>query len=130
MPDGNSPAARVILLAEDEPLVQRVAARVLTQAGYFLLCGDDGLHALKLSRQYMGEIDLLLTDIQMPNLNGLELIGRIREERPEIRVLAMSGHALDPGGVSDIPLLRKPFTPTTLKHHVLQIISPDPSERM
>lgn len=122
MTDVNAPAGRVILLAEDEPLVRRVAARVLTQAGYHMLCGDDGLKALELSRHFTGPIDLLLTDIQMPNLNGLELIGKIREERPEIRVLAMSGHALDPGIISDIPLLRKPFTPTTLKLHVEQAI--------
>jgi CheY-like chemotaxis protein len=123
MPDVNEPVGRVILLAEDELLVQRVAARVLSQAGYFLLCGDHGLHALELSRQFSGPIHLLLTDIQMPHLNGLELIGHIREERPETRILAMSGNALDPGMVSDIPLLRKPFTPAMLKRCIDEVFS-------
>jgi len=114
---------RVILLAEDEMLVQRVAARTLSQAGYFVLCCDDGLHALELSRKFEGRIHLLLTDLQMPHLNGVELIHRVREERPETRILAMSGQSMSPGMADDIPLLQKPFTPATLKARVSEIIS-------
>jgi CheY-like chemotaxis protein len=112
----------VILLAEDEVIVQRVAARVLSQAGYFILCGDDGMEALKLSRRFTGRIHLLLTDLQMPNLNGVELIRRLRQERPDTRILAMSGQSVAPGMAADIPLLQKPFTPATLKERVSEII--------
>jgi CheY-like chemotaxis protein len=114
---------RVILLAEDEVIVQRVAARILAQAGYFILCGDDGLQALELSRNFAGRIHLLLTDLQMPNLNGVELIQRFREERPGTRILAMSGQSLSHGMAADIPLLQKPFTPAVLKARVSEVIS-------
>jgi CheY-like chemotaxis protein len=102
--------------------VQHVTARILSQAGYFLLCGHDGLQALEVSRHYPGRIHLLLTDLQMPNLNGLELIRFVREERPDTPAMIMSGHPFWEMA-ADIPFIQKPFTPAALKERVSGIIA-------
>jgi CheY-like chemotaxis protein len=106
----------VILLAEDEMLVRSVVRAMLNEAGYFVLEAVDGEHALEVSRKYDGAIHLLLTDVKMPGMDGLELTHHITRERPGIKVLVMSGKTsgeLRYVGKS-VPLLRKPFLPKTL----------------
>src|SRR6266571_3140294 len=81
----------VILLAEDETLVRNVVRAMLTEAGYAVLDAVDGEHALEVSRRYDGSIHMLLSDIKMPRMNGIELSEQISRERPGIKVLLMSG---------------------------------------
>src|SRR5712691_11420214 len=105
----------VILVADDEPLVRNLVGAVLSDAGYRVLNAADGEQALEVSRQYDGSIDLLLTDITMPNMDGIELSMRIVQERPGIKVLMMSGVVStelvpDPG----VHVLRQPFLPEAL----------------
>ena len=109
----------VILLAEDDVLVQNVARIALEFAGYFILTADNGEEALAISEKYPGSIDLLVSDIQMPLMDGLELKRRIQIERPSTKVLLMSGNTSQ---VPDCPFLEKPFTPDLLRRKVRQMI--------
>lgn len=113
---------RTVLVADDKALVRRVLAFVLSHQGYTVLQACDGHHALSIVDGYRGEIDLLLTDIIMPDLTGRELAEQFLEKRPDARILYMSGHEtrvlqeiqLDPR----ITLLRKPLDLRTLTFHV------------
>ena len=106
----------VILLAEDEMLVRNVVRAMLVEAGYMVLDAVDGADALEVSRKYEGAIDLLLTDVKMPGMSGVELSRHITRERPGIKVLLMSGKTSGEfrSAGPAVPLLRKPFMPKTL----------------
>ena len=110
----------VILLADDEVLIRNVARIVLQSAGYFVLAANDGEEALNISRQYPGTIHALLSDVNMPNLDGLELREQILFERPETKVMLMSGQAESPA--KSIPFLRKPFGSSVLKERIHQLL--------
>jgi DNA-binding response OmpR family regulator len=116
-------AKAVILLAEDEALVRNVVYVALTNAGYQVLPAVDGAAALEMSRGYGGVIDLLLTDIYMPNLKGTELARALSKERPGIRILMMTGILGDVAGESRMKVLHKPFRPGQLLDRVQQALS-------
>ncbi len=83
-----------ILLAEDEELVRLVAHRLLTRHGYRVIEAHSGRHAIELRAEHSPEIDLLLTDIVMPEgVSGTELAVRLREDRPDLKVVYTSGYA-------------------------------------
>ncbi len=110
----SAPAGGTILLAEDEPALRMLVQDVLGRAGYRVLAAEDGEEALAVSRSHGGTVDLLVTDIVMPNLGGRELAARLLEERPGVRVLFMSGYPNDGKGLGELggsieDLLRKPF---------------------
>jgi PAS domain S-box-containing protein len=107
--------AETILLAEDEDAVRALVCRVLEQQGYRVVAARDGAEALHLAAKHEGWIDLLLTDVIMPGMGGIDLSNQIRRVRPGIRVLYMSGYTdseIDRRGVlgEDAALLEKPFT--------------------
>jgi PAS domain S-box-containing protein len=113
-----------ILVAEDEPAVRRLVCRALEDYGFVVLEAEDGACALEVAGAHDGTIDLLLTDMVMPGLNGREVAEQISLVRPEIRVLYMSGHTRDALGSrfeldAAIQLVQKPFLPTELIHHVV-----------
>ena len=87
----------VILVADDEALIRTVVTLLLQQIGYFVLSAADGHEGLELSRHYPGRIDLVITDVNMPRMNGDDLCRHLMEERPGIKMLVMSG-----GDVSEI----------------------------
>jgi CheY-like chemotaxis protein len=91
----DSPSALTILLADDEPILLRVLTRQLERDGHAVLGAVDGQHALSIARGYQGELHVLVTDIVMPNMGGMELAFAIRESRPGTRVIFMSGYAPD-----------------------------------
>ncbi len=111
---------RVVLLVEDDQRLQNLAFKVLhQQAGYEVLTADDGEEALRVSEGFRGEIHLLLTDVMMPRMGGRELAERIVGQRPEIKILYMSGFPSRDlfGGHDSGPALHflpKPFTPELL----------------
>jgi DNA-binding response OmpR family regulator len=114
----------VIMVADDEVLVRNLV-RILMQAeGYFVLCAADGHEGLELSRQYPGTIDLLITDLQMPRLNGADLCAHLLEERPGIKVLIMSGADMREIVSHNIhlPFLPKPFDGEALRARVRAIL--------
>ena len=114
--------AETILLVEDEPAVRTIAKRILSQRGYRVLEASDGAIALRVAAGHVGEIDLILTDIAMPNLGGRGLVEELQELSPGMRVLFMSGipksEVFPNVRSSKTPYLQKPFTTETLVSEV------------
>jgi two-component system, cell cycle sensor histidine kinase and response regulator CckA len=106
------PDQTVVLIAEDEVLIRNIARIALQNEGYFVLAACDGEEALTISRAYAGPIHMLLSDIKMPRMDGLELRKQILAERLGIKILLMSG--LTDAQIEGTPLLRKPFVPSLL----------------
>ena len=110
--------AETILLVEDEAAVRTLAKKILSQKGYRVLEASDGAIALRLAAAHVGEIDLVLTDVAMPNLGGRGMVEELRELSPGIRVLFMSGYPKEEvfpdKGSANHPYLQKPFTGETL----------------
>jgi PAS domain S-box-containing protein len=120
-----------ILLVEDEPNLRRLAHQYLEKQGYRILEAEDGAAALQIASGHQSKIDLLLTDVVMPGMNGRELANKITAQRPEIRVLYMSGYtenAIGHDGLLDagINLLQKPFSLPTLKERVRELLDSEP----
>ncbi|MFN8581777.1 MAG: response regulator [Gemmatimonadaceae bacterium] len=117
-----------ILLVEDEELVRRMAKRTLERVGYQVTVARSAEEALQLSRGGL-EVDLLLSDIVMPGMNGRELARLLADERPSMRILLMSGYAhvraAFEGHVDDTPFLQKPFTVEQLLSRVRDVLSVD-----
>ena len=120
-----------ILLVEDEPQVAELVMRALRNGGYTVLTASRGAEALDILRTSTSHIDLLLTDIIMPGMNGRELADRVRQLRPDIRVLYMSGYSDDAilrHGVeaATMQFLAKPFSIKTLTTKVREALTPAP----
>jgi PAS domain S-box-containing protein len=120
-----------ILLVEDETNLRRLARQYLETQGYKILEAEDGAAALQIVDGYQGAIDLLLTDVIMPGMNGRELAARITELVPGVRVLYMSGYtenAVGQDGMLDagINLLQKPFSLPALKDRVREVLDSEP----
>lgn len=116
----------VLLIADDEVTIRNVAQTALEQAGYFVLTAHDGEEALEISRTFPGTIDLLLSDVNMPKLDGFKLREYMVAERPDTVVLLMSGEI---SGLLDAPFLPKPFTPPVLVDAVGELLRKPPEER-
>jgi CheY-like chemotaxis protein len=115
--------SETILVVEDEGAVRDLVRLVLCQQGYQVLEATDGGRALRLAEQQPGVIDLVLTDMIMPVMNGHELATRLEALHPELKVLYMSGYTdstVVRAGVvkGEIDLLQKPFTPDELARKV------------
>ncbi len=118
-----------ILLVEDEEAVRMLAARVLEELGYTVLEAGDGYAALKLLNERKDAVDLIITDLVMPELSGRELIERISAVHGAPKVLYMSGYTDDDlirDGVfeEEIAFLQKPFTPDILARKVRETMNP------
>jgi PAS domain S-box-containing protein len=116
-----------VLLAEDDEAIRTLGARVLGALGYNVLVARTGGEALRIVAEYKGKIDLIATDVVMPEMNGSQLVERVLEARPGIRVLFMSGYTDDEvmrRGVIDgqTAFLQKPFTPDLLAHRVREVL--------
>ena len=124
----NSGAERpMVLLVEDEPGVRAVAKRVLMRHGYSVIEAESGLDALTVSRTHLGPIHLVVTDAVMPGMSGAETVRRLQEERPDLKVLFMSGHTEDEvlrRGIigATMPFLQKPFTPDAFARAVRRVL--------
>ena len=116
----------MILLAEDDATVQKFAGEVLTTDDFTVLTAGDGKAAFDASRNYPGIIDLLLSDVEMPRMGGLELCRNIRKERPGIKLLVMSGdpRTKDQASNDGLPFLQKPFTRAALRNAIEAVLGP------
>jgi CheY-like chemotaxis protein len=124
-------ATETILLVEDEDQVRNLTRTLLARQGYRVLEASSGAAALSLAREYPERIDLLLTDVVMPQMSGPDLAGELRSLHPEISVLFMSGY-MDTAIVLQGPLpagtlLQKPFTSDALHKKVREALRPDSS---
>jgi two-component system, cell cycle sensor histidine kinase and response regulator CckA len=108
-----------VLLVEDEPMVRSATSRVLISAGLRVLEASSPEVALALCRERPERIDLLLTDVVLPTVNGRELADQINQLRPNVRVLFMSGYSDDAKGGA---FLAKPFTPDTLIRRLDEVL--------
>jgi PAS domain S-box-containing protein len=112
-------ATATILVVEDADDLRDITERILTKAGYRVITAANGAAALEVVKGHAGTIDLLLTDVVMPQMHGPDLAKHIRAAHPEIRVLFMSGYAqpmLENGGALEdgVLLIEKPFTAPVL----------------
>src|SRR5262249_49423693 len=115
--------AQTILLVEDDADIRSLLAQVLTAEGYRVLTPEQGEHALEISRRHDGPIHVLVTDVIMPRLDGRELAARLAAERPQIKILFVTGYAgsalRDPeASAGDVPFLAKPFRIEELVHRI------------
>jgi two-component system cell cycle sensor histidine kinase/response regulator CckA len=120
-----------VLVVEDEPQVLTVTREALRSHGYTVLEAEDAEVALRVARGSGRTIDLLLTDVVMPGISGGQLAERLTAERPDLRVLFMSGYtddALSPHGVlrPGVHYLQKPFSPDVLAQKVREVLDLPP----
>jgi two-component system, cell cycle sensor histidine kinase and response regulator CckA len=129
-----APAAEIpqgtetILLTEDEQDVREVTREFLESGGYRVLEAHDGMEALAMVEKHQGDIDLLITDMVMPRMTGEELAARLKEQRPQLRMLYMSGYsekrvAQPLAGDPSARLLVKPFSRSALLWAVHELLS-------
>jgi PAS domain S-box-containing protein len=116
-----------ILVVEDEDSVRSLTTLVLRQAGYQVLEACDGVSALHTATGHAGVIDLLVTDVVMPGLGGRVVAEKLLQERPELRVLYLSGYTDDAvvreGVLHDrVNFLQKPFSPVALAQKVREVL--------
>jgi DNA-binding response OmpR family regulator len=115
----------VILVADDNGLVRNLVGLLMQHDGHFILSAADGSEGLDLSRQYPGAIDLVITDVEMPRMNGADLCAHLLEERPGINILVMSGGTTREVLSQNVtlPFLHKPFDGKTLRAKVRTILA-------
>lgn len=123
--------SKVVLLAEDDVLVRNLLMAVLQTRSFEVLTACDGMEALELSRSYAGTIDLLITDIVMPRMDGDSLTDRLLSERPGIRILQISGHLGDEmkDRKWNLKMLPKPFLPQELLSKIDEVMAAPPGTR-
>jgi len=121
-----------ILLVDDEETVRRFSSRVLEKHGFTVLTASGGPDALAVAEQHGRPLDLLLTDVMMPGMNGRELAESLLALRPSLRVLFISGYAedvlvSDVGLVPGAAFLGKPFKPKALLSKVREVLDGPPA---
>lgn len=116
-----------ILVAEDEPTILEMVKEMLEELGYHVLCASTPAEAIRIAEKHAHPIDLLITDLIMPGMNGRDLAGNILKICPGIKRLFMSGYTADiiaDGGILDagVHFLQKPFTINELSSKVSAVI--------
>jgi CheY-like chemotaxis protein len=126
-PVKTTPGSETVLLVEDDSVLRELIGAGLRADGYKVLVATDGVDALRVSDQHPGSIDILLTDVIMPQMSGPDLARSLAPRRPGMRVLYISGytddrlrHASIAG--SEVVLVQKPFQLTDLTHKLREIL--------
>jgi len=116
----------LILFVDDEPEVRSIARITLEQQGYRMIEAEDGVQALKTYNERKAEINLVVTDVLMPNLDGLGLAARLHKINPDLPVLLLSGHVLEEDlwapGNARLRYLMKPYRLVDLQSAVVDLI--------
>ena len=102
--------AETILLVDDEPVIRQLMAKALSEAGYRVLEGKHGAHALRLFARERAAVDLLVTDMRMPVMGGAALVAALRQETPALRVLCITAYPLSVPPDLSKHALYKPFS--------------------
>jgi CheY-like chemotaxis protein len=116
-----------VLVVEDQEAVRRLTKTILEEHGYRVLEAASGAEAHAVAKEHAGEIDLLLTDVVMPGMDGRTLSGQLRDLRPNLRVILMSGYAGDltaheGAPASGLAYIQKPFVPEELATKVRGVL--------
>jgi|SRR5687768_11043368 len=130
LPPGSS-ATETLLVVENDAAILNLLRMALRKNGYTVLTAESGSEALAIVREHTGSIDLLITDVVMPEMDGPELVRQALPLRPEMRTLFMSGylddalgdHGLPPGNVN---FIQKPFSPRVIAQKVREILDAAP----
>ncbi|MBC2694978.1 MAG: response regulator [Desulfobacteraceae bacterium] len=126
-PVDNPGGSETVLIVEDDDNLRKFAQKALRQHGYKLLVAENGEDALKVCKEYDGQIDLMITDVVMPKMSGREVADRLQPFYPQMKVIYMSGYTdnaivhhgvLEPG----LNFLEKPFTPKGLARKVRETL--------
>jgi two-component system cell cycle sensor histidine kinase/response regulator CckA len=120
--------SRTIMVVEDDAALLQVTRRSLVELGYTVLSARNSAEAMDVSLQHPGHIHLMVTDVIMPGISGAQLASRLSDERPQMKVLYVSGYTddaivhhgvLEPG----LAFLQKPFSPKTLARTVSELLA-------
>jgi two-component system cell cycle sensor histidine kinase/response regulator CckA len=121
--------AETVLVVEDEEIVRELVCQVLSDQGYDVLCANNGREGIRMSEEHPGPIQLLMTDVVMPVIGGLELARKLSASRPDMKVLYVSGYSesdISEQGIleEELEFLEKPFTPQVLIRKVREVLHP------
>ncbi len=125
-PIRSNSGSETVLLVEDDARVRTLVATMLRRSGYAVLDADGGERAMEITRDHRGSIDLLLTDVVMPSMNGRVLAERLQALSPGTRVLFMSGYSDDAilraGVQAEVAFLQKPFSSAALAAKIREVL--------
>ena len=126
---------RKILLVEDDPAVRRLVGRVLVEHGYSVMETGVPTEAEGLMRQSSQPVDLLVSDVVMPEMNGPEMAAKLRETHPDLKVLFMSGFSEETVISRGVPstvehFLHKPFSPQQICQKVAEVLNNVPASTL
>ncbi len=119
--------SETVLVAEDEDVVRQLVCTILEEFGYKVLCAASGAEAIKIAQEHPGTIDILVTDVVMPEMHGPELASHLSKQRPELKVLYVSGYSendISEQGVlyEGLEVLQKPFSRAALAEKIRKIL--------
>ena len=115
-----------ILLVEDDPDTRKILTKVLERAGYTVLAAHDGNAAFRLCLESGGSIDMIVTDIVLPGINGIDLVELFEAQWPQIKAILVSGQiqrAVLRENKGNLPFLQKPVTPEALLEKVREVLT-------
>jgi len=123
----NSNSEKTILFADDDGQLQKFVAALLQKCGYKVIIASDGRDALEKARVFDGRIDLLLSDVEMPGMTGIELAIQLNQERPDTKILLISGYSEEVArgdivDTDDFHFLPKPFSLSQLVAKVKDVL--------
>jgi two-component system cell cycle sensor histidine kinase/response regulator CckA len=123
-PAPSATGTETVLVVDDEPMVRELVHVMLEQRGYRVLVAGNGPEALRIGEGHHGPIDLLVSDVVMPEMRGPEVAARLAAARPGLKLLYMSGYTADAidFGKGAIPFLDKPFTSDLLATKVREAL--------
>jgi len=115
----------IILVVDDEPIVLRTVTTALASTGYRVVVAENGLAGCEAFLKVRDDVCLVLTDVVMPVLGGIEMADRILGSNPEVKVLLMTAYAdemIQPQNSRSLPLIRKPFLPDDLLRKIDELV--------
>src|SRR5262245_34823735 len=113
---------QIVLVVDDEPIVLRAVTAALAFSGFRVVVAENGAAGLEAFMAAPDSIQLVIADVVMPYMGGIEMVKRFREIRPDLKIILMSGYSdavCFPSGQPQLPMVRKPFLPEDLLRMVL-----------
>jgi two-component system, cell cycle sensor histidine kinase and response regulator CckA len=120
-----SPGRNIILVVDDEAIVLRTVTTILASSPYRAVVAENGLAGWEAFLKFTDEVCLVLTDVVMPVLSGIEMADRILGTNPAVKVLLMTAYtdeAVQPQNRRKLPLIRKPFLPDDLLRKIDEVV--------